>query len=284
MKKLLTFLMLGLSLFAFSCKNVSDSDTGSSETGGGGSEQKKEEKTLDKKEIYKSLLGSYKNTKEYVPSDEVETLILAWDSVTINGTRYSFNPDTDIPSVKDFPQDHFVVKHKYIDDFATIIFIKVNGTYYEITYADHKGKYSEQSKDFDITLKDYPNGKWGPYLYYLKKVSSSEGDSPSQNPSADFSGTYTIKETHTLGDIKLNDGKWSLTEGSASGTYSLNDKELTVSSTKGGHTSSAVFTLVVSGKEVTLKYKSGDGTAIISLFGVKDSSALVNATITLVKK
>ena len=40
MKKLLTFLMLGLSLFAFSCKNVSDSDTGSSQTGGGGSEQK----------------------------------------------------------------------------------------------------------------------------------------------------------------------------------------------------------------------------------------------------
>lgn len=281
MKKLLTFLMLGLSLFAFSCKNVSDSDTGSSETGGGGSEQKKEEKTLDKKEIYKSLLGSYKNKNEY---RKIKTLILAWDSVTINGTRYSFNPDTDIPSIKDFPQDHTVVKQKFVDDFARRIFIKVNGTYYEITYADYKGKYSEQNIDFDIELEDYPNGKVGSYVYSLKKISSSGGGSSSETPSADFSGTYTIKETHTLGDIKLNDGKWSLTEGSASGTYSLNDKELTVSSTKGGHTSSAVFTLVVSGKEVTLKYKSGEGTAIISLFGVKDSSALVNATITLVKK
>ena len=281
MKKLLTFLILGLSLFAFSCKNVSDSDTGSSQTGGGGSEQKKEEKTLDKKEIYKSLLGSYKNESEY---EKIKTLILAWDSVTINGTRYSFNPDTDIPSIKDFPQDHTVVKQKFVDDFARRIFIKVNGTYYEITYANYKGKYSEQNMDFDIKLEDYPNGKVGSYVYSLKKISSSGGGSSSETPSADFSGTYTIKETHTLGDIKLNDGKWSLTEGSASGTYSLNDKELTVSSTKGGHTSSAVFTLVVSGKEVTLKYKSGEGTAIISLFGVKDPSALVNATITLIKK
>lgn len=281
MKKLLTFLMLGLSLFAFSCKNVSDSDTGSSETGGGGSEQKKEEKTLDKKEIYKSLLGSYKNKNEY---RKIKTLILAWDSVTINGTRYSFNPDTDIPSIKDFPQDHTVVKQKFVDDFARRIFIKVNGTYYEITYADYKGKYSEQNIDFDIELEDYPNGKVGSYVYSLKKISSSGGGSSSETPSADFSGTYTIKESHVLGDIKFDNGNWSLTEGSASGTYSLNDKELTVSSTKGGHTSSAVFTLVVYGKEVTLKYKSGDGTAIISLFGVKDSSALVNATITLVKK
>ena len=281
MKKLLTFLMLGLSLFAFSCKNVSDSDTGSSQTGGGGSEQKKEEKTLDKKEIYKSLLGSYKNKNEY---RKIKTLILAWDSVTINGTRYSFNPDTDIPSIKDFPQDHTVVKQKFVDDFARRIFIKVNGTYYEITYADYKGKYSEQNIDFDIELEDYPNGKVGSYVYSLKKISSSGGGSSSETPSADFSGTYTIKESHVLGDIKFDNGNWSLTEGSASGTYSLNDKELTVSSTKGGHTSSAVFTLVVSGKEVTLKYKSGEGTAIISLFGVKDSSALVNATITLVKK
>lgn len=273
--------MLGLSLFAFSCKNVSDSDTGSSETGGGGSEQKKEEKTLDKKEIYKSLLGSYKNKNEY---RKIKTLILAWDSVTINGTRYSFNPDTDIPSIKDFPQDHTVVKQKFVDDFARRIFIKVNGTYYEITYADYKGKYSEQNIDFDIELEDYPNGKVGSYVYSLKKISSSGGGSSSETPSADFSGTYTIKESHVLGDIKFDNGNWSLTEGSASGTYSLNDKELTVSSTKGGHTSSAVFTLVVSGKEVTLKYKSGEGTAIISLFGVKDSSALVNATITLVKK
>ena len=116
--------MLGLSLFAFSCKNVSDSDTGSSETGGGGSEQKKEEKTLDKKEIYKSLLGSYKNESEY---EKIKTLILAWDSVTINGTRYSFNPDTDIPSIKDFPQDHTVVKQKFVDDFARRIFIKKDG-------------------------------------------------------------------------------------------------------------------------------------------------------------
>ena len=282
MKKLLPFLMLSLSLFAFSCKNVNNSDTESSQTGGG--VPQKEEKTLDKKEIYMSLLGSYKNIKEYVPSDQIKTLILARDSVTIDGSRYSFNPDTDIPSVKDFPQDHAVVKYKFVDELETRIFIKINGTYYGITYADRDGRYSEQNISFDIQLKDYPNGKVGSYLPHLKKINSSGGGSSSETPSADFSGTYTIKETHTLGDIKLNDGKWSLTEGSASGTYSLNDKELTVSSTKGGHTSSAVFTLVVSGKEITLKYKSGEGTAIISLFGVKDPSALVNATITLIKK
>lgn len=281
MKKLLTFLMLGLSLFAFSCKNVSDSDTGSSETGGGGSEQKKEEKTLDKKEIYKSLLGSYKNKNEY---RKIKTLILAWDSVTINGTRYSFNPDTDIPSIKDFPQDHTVVKQKFVDDFARRIFIKVNGTYYEITYADYKGKYSEQNIDFDIELEDYPNGKVGSYVYSLKKISSSGGGSSSETPSANFSGTYTIKESHVLGDIKFDNGKWKLTKGSANGTYSIEDKRLTISSTKGGYTASAIFTLVSSGNEVTLKYASGEGTAIIALLGVKDSSALVNATITLVKK
>ena len=124
MKKLLAFLML--SLFAFSCKNVNNSDTESSQTGGG--VPQKEEKTLNKKEIYMSLLGSYKNIKEYVPSDQIKTLILARDSVTIDGSRYSFNPDTDIPSVKDFPQDHAVVKYKSVDELETRIFIKVNGT------------------------------------------------------------------------------------------------------------------------------------------------------------
>lgn len=279
MKKLLAFLML--SLFAFSCKNVNNSDTESSQTGGGVSQ--KEEKTLNKKEIYMSLLGSYKNIKEYVPSDQIKTLILARDSVTIDGSRYSFNPDTDIPSVKDFPQDHAVVKYKSVDELETRIFIKVNGTYYGITYADRDGRYSEQNISFDIQLKDYPNGKVGSYLPHLKKINSSGGGS-SETPSADFSGTYTIKESHVLGDIKFDNGKWKLTKGSANGTYSIEDKRLTISSTKGGYTASAIFTLVSSGNEVTLKYASGEGTAIIALLGVKDSSALVNATITLVKK
>lgn len=280
MKKLLAFLML--SLFAFSCKNVNNSDTESSQTGGG--VPQKEEKTLNKKEIYMSLLGSYKNIKEYVPSDQIKTLILARDSVTIDGSRYSFNPDTDIPSVKDFPQDHAVVKYKSVDELETRIFIKVNGTYYGITYADRDGRYSEQNISFDIQLKDYPNGKVGSYLPHLKKINSSGGGSSSETPSADFSGTYTIKESHVLGDIKFDNGKWKLTKGSANGTYSIEDKRLTISSTKGGYTASAIFTLVSSGNEVTLKYASGEGTAIIALLGVKDSSALVNATITLVKK
>ena len=280
MKKLLAFLML--SLFAFSCKNVNNSDTESSQTGGG--VPQKEEKTLNKKEIYMSLLGSYKNIKEYVPSDQIKTLILARDSVTIDGSRYSFNPDTDIPSVKDFPQDHAVVKYKFVDEFETRIFIKVNGTYYGITYADRDGRYSEQNISFDIQLKDYPNGKVGSYLPHLKKINSSGGGSSSETPSANFSGTYTIKESHVLGDIKFDNGKWKLTKGSANGTYSIEDKRLTISSTKGGYTASAIFTLVSSGNEVTLKYASGEGTAIIALLGVKDSSALVNATITLVKK
>lgn len=280
MKKLLAFLML--SLFAFSCKNVNNSDTESSQTGGGVSQ--KEEKTLNKKEIYMSLLGSYKNIKEYVPSDQIKTLILARDSVTIDGSRYSFNPDTDIPSVKDFPQDHAVVKYKFVDELETRIFIKVNGTYYGITYADRDGRYSEQNISFDIQLKDYPNGKVGSYLPHLKKINSSGGGSSSETPSADFSGTYTIKESHVLGDIKFDNGKWKLTKGSANGTYSIEDKRLTISSTKGGYTASAIFTLVSSGNEVTLKYASGEGTSIIALLGVKDSSALVNATITLVKK
>lgn len=280
MKKLLAFLML--SLFAFSCKNVNNSDTESSQTGGG--VPQKEEKTLNKKEIYMSLLGSYKNIKEYVPSDQIKTLILARDSVTIDGSRYSFNPDTDIPSVKDFPQDHAVVKYKFVDELETRIFIKVNGTYYGITYADRDGRYSEQNISFDIQLKDYPNGKVGSYLPHLKKINSSGGGSSSETPSADFSGTYTIKESHVLGDIKFDNGKWKLTKGSANGTYSIEDKRLTISSTKGGYTASAIFTLVSSGNEVTLKYASGEGTSIIALLGVKDSSALVNATITLVKK
>lgn len=280
MKKLLAFLML--SLFAFSCKNVNNSDTESSQTGGG--VPQKEEKTLNKKEIYMSLLGSYKNIKEYVPSDQIKTLILARDSVTIDGSRYSFNPDTDIPSVKDFPQDHAVVKYKFVDELETRIFIKVNGTYYGITYADRDGRYSEQNISFDIQLKDYPNGKVGSYLPHLKKINSSGGGSSSETPSANFSGTYTIKESHVLGDIKFDNGKWKLTKGSANGTYSIEDKRLTISSTKGGYTASAIFTLVSSGNEVTLKYASGEGTAIIALLGVKDSSALVNATITLVKK
>lgn len=280
MKKLLAFLML--SLFAFSCKNVNNSDTESSQTGGG--VPQKEEKTLNKKEIYMSLLGSYKNIKEYVPSDQIKTLILARDSVTIDGSRYSFNPDTDIPSVKDFPQDHAVVKYKFVDELETRIFIKVNGTYYGITYADRDGRYSEQNISFDIQLKDYPNGKVGSYLPHLKKINSSGGGSSSETPSADFSGTYTIKESHVLGDIKFDNGKWKLTKGSANGTYSIEDKRLNISSTKGGYTASAIFTLVSSGNEVTLKYASGEGTAIIALLGVKDSSALVNATITLVKK
>ena len=246
MKKLLPFLMLSLSLFAFSCKN--------------------------------------KNIKEYVPSDQIKTLILARDSVTIDGSRYSFNPDTDIPSVKDFPQDHAVVKYKFVDELETRIFIKVNGAYYGITYADRDGRYSEQNISFDIQLKDYPNGKVGSYLPHLKKINSSGGGSSSETPSADFSGTYTIKESHVLGDIKFDNGKWTLTKGSANGTYSIEDKRLAISSTKGGYTASAIFTLVSSGNEVTLKYASGEGTAIIALLGVKDSSALVNATITLVKK
>ena len=117
--------------------------------------------------------------------------------------------------------------------------------------------------------------------------SSGQNNSDTSISESEITGSYTISEANGSTFTFSSGGSWTYNYNSRSkeGTWSVSDGGLTISYSLGGNTSTAVFTVSVSGNTYTLTGKSGDYTTIISsAFMITDQSALENGVVTLVKQ
>lgn len=231
-----------------SCSSDSGSDNGDdSETTGN--------VLLDQKiEKYMSYLGEYEGVEDLGGNCFVKKLKLEEKSITIDGTEYPFNPKTDITELEVNDND---------------LRFYVNNVKYVI-----RPPYGE----YDLRFVHYDSNE----MAYMKRVTSSSGGSSGDGDAevVELSGTYSITGS-SYGIRFAADGAWTLTNGGrATGTYVLNGSTLSVTS----NGSTAKFKLSVSGSTVTLDGSNDNySTGILSVWGVKDSQALQNGTVTIVK-
>ena len=121
---------------------------------------------------------------------------------------------------------------------------------------------------------------------YIKNGSNT-GNNTSSLTSSEFIGSYTISEANGSTFTFSSNGNWTYNYSSRSkeGTWSVSDGGLTISYSLGGYSSTAVFSVSVSGNTYTLTGKSGDYTTIISsAFKITNQTALENGVVTLVKQ
>lgn len=229
-----------------SCSSDSGSDNGDdSETSGN--------VLLDQKiEKYMSYLGEYEGVEDLGGNCFVKKLKLEEKSITIDGTKYVFDPEKNITDLES----------------SDLIFY-VNNVKYVI-----RPPYGE----YDLRFVHYDSNE----MAYMKRVTSSSGGSSGGGDAevVELSGTYSITGS-SFGISFAADGAWTLTNGGrATGTYVLNGSTLSVTS----NGSTAKFKLSVSGSTVTLDGSNDNySTGILSVWGVKDSQALQNGTVTIVK-
>lgn len=231
-----------------SCSSDSGSDDGDdSETTGN--------VLLDQKiEKYMSYLGEYEGVEDLGGNCFVKKLKLEEKSITIDGTKYPFNPKTDITELE-------------VNDNDLRFF--VNNVKYVI-----RPPYGE----YDLRFVHYDSNE----MAYMKRVTSSSGGSSGGGDAevVELSGTYSITGS-SFGISFAADGAWTLTNGGrATGTYVLNGSTLSVTS----NGSTAEFKLSVSGSTVTLDGSNDNhSTGILAVWGVQDSQALQNGKITITK-
>lgn len=244
-------LFAGVFMFSsiiLSCSSDSGSDNGDdSETTGN--------VLLDQKiEKYMSYLGEYEGVEDLGGNCFVKKLKLEEKSITIDGTKYPFNPKTDITELE-------------VNDNNLRFF--VNNVKYVI-----RPPYGE----YDLRFVHYDSNE----MAYMKRVTSSSGGSSGGGDAevVELSGTYSITGS-SFGIRFAADGAWTLTNGGcATGTYVLNGSTLSVTS----NGSTAEFKLSVSGSTVTLDGSNDNySTGILAVWGVQDSQALQNGKITITK-
>ena len=237
-----------------SCSSDSGSDNGDN------SETATTEDTLLEKQIalYNSLIGTYEdleNDGEHL----IKKLVLSEDSITVDDKKYSFNPRTD-----------FDTKILGADETCLVFTLDTTRYFLETSVSSLSSA--------DISFGNYYTNKES----YMKRVTSSSGGSSGGGEAevVELSGTYSITGS-SFGIRFAADGAWTLTNGGrATGTYVLNGSTLSVTS----NGSTAKFKLSVSGSTVTLDGSNDNySTGILSVWGVKDSQALQNGTVTIVK-
>lgn len=127
---------------------------------------------------------------------------------------------------------------------------------------------------------------------YKRKTSSTDNNNDDDNTEtsiteSDITGSYTISEANGSTFTFASDGTWNYQYNSSTtdGTWSVSDGELTITYSLGRYSSTAVFTVSVSGDTYTLTGKSGDYITIISsAFKITNQTALENGVVTLVKQ
>ena len=190
------------SSITLSCSSDSGSDDDNDDDKGTGNV------LLDQKiEKYMSYLGEYEGVEDLGGNCFVKNLKLEEKSITIDGTRYSFNPETDITDLE-------------IDDDDLFFF--VNNVKYII--------YPPPYKEYDLVFVHYESNK----MAYMKRVTSSSGGGSGE--ATTLHGTYSFESatgSQTNGSITLSDGTWTYNGSKTNvaaknGTYTVDGSKVTV--------------------------------------------------------
>ena len=240
MKKLIKLFLLCLIAFCvIGCVNPVNNNTGDDD------ENKPVDTTELKKALYNKLLGTWK-LADGEDNDSYESIIFASDSITLDGTRYSFNIQTD------FLLEEEVEEEKRMNSIA---YINVDG----LTFVDFDTSLNDLTK---ITIgKIYfatLNNEYNAIPDYFVRVSDgNESGEPGEE--LDFSvvgdWSYTIAAGNTKTTFSIeDDGTFSFTKNSdvTNGTYSLSGNKITFKFTKDVVETEDTFTISGSEDEITL--------------------------------
>lgn len=183
-----------------SCSSDSGSDNGDDDKTTGNA-------LLDQKiEKYMSYLGEYEGVEDLGGNCFVKKLKLEEKSITIDGTKYPFNPKTDITELE-------------VNDNDLCFF--VNNVKYVI-----RPPYGE----YDLRFVHYDSNE----IAYMKRVTSSSGGGSGE--ATTLNGTYSFESatgSQTDGSITLSDGTWTYNGSKTNvaaknGTYTVDGSKVTV--------------------------------------------------------
>lgn len=245
-----------------SCQSDSGSGDGSPDDSTPAPTSKEKELLEHQVALYKTLCGSYEDIG-YGSNQLIQTLVLAEDSITVDGKRYPFNPEADIDVT-------FKLNDEY---YKNTIFIKLdNILYYFCAY---------QGKAADLEFEDWYKTKGS----LLNRVSSAGG---SDKPvAADFAGEYSYAAETSMefsGKITLSeDGKWTYSGGktnaaATSGTYTADGSKLTMKWFSAVDVSETFTVAVDDGSAVWKSENEYTSTFFTMLFGVETSKKELSFT------
>ena len=267
-----------------------------------------------KEELYKSIIGKWV-FEESDNGNSYPNLLITAESI-----RYIYDNSTytdyicicnfeDISTIKDMKQanENSYNTSSYVnakEQLPEILKLYPKYSDYDLCYYytpnPDSSKMIERFRTFKleegklfVLFADFSNyqniWEYHENTYKLEKNSSStDNNNPETSiTESDLISSYTISEANGSTFTFSSDGTWTYSYNSSTtnGTWSVSDGELIITYTLGGYSSSAVFTVSVSGDTYTLTGKSGDYTTIISsAFKITNQEALENGVVTLVKQ
>lgn len=231
-----------------SCSSDSGSDDDNDDDKGTGNV------LLDQKiEKYMSYLGEYEGVEDLGGNCFVKKLKLEEKSITIDGTKYPFNPKTDMTELE-------------VNDNDLRFF--VNNVKYVI-----RPPYGE----YDLRFVHYDSNE----IAYMKRVTSSSGGGSGE--ATTLNGTYSFESatgSQTNGSITLSDGTWTYNGSKTNvaaknGTYTVDGSKVTVNWTAQADVSET-FTVTDNGDGSVKWVLDGynNSTLFSMLFGVAGQTEL----------
>lgn len=265
MKKLSLFITAGLILFLASCQPPASSPSNPADPESGLNNAKLQEK----KNVYKILIDTEWELDPEIKNKTglLKSINFKNDSITIDGTQYSLNQNTDFYFQEELPS---TCPYK-TGGYNCPLYIFINNNWYGL----------EQYKLPKSTNNSYL-GIWNKSNAYSDMILKSGGGQSGGEPSA-FKGTYSFSAasgTETNGSISLNEGNWTYSGSKTnvaakSGTYSVNGSKITLSWTAGGSPVTEEFTVTVNGSSATWQSSNAVSSTLFSmLFGVAGKTSL----------
>ena len=209
------FLLSIIALCVIGCANPANNSNGDDEN-------KPVDTTELKIALYNKILGTWELEEGDRPDSGYETIVFSSDSITFDGVKKSFEPNTNLFFVDELPEE------KNLRDYGTI-YIDVDGLTAIVFDTSLSNVDSlELGKIFYSEL----NNEWTALPDYFIRVSDGSSESGS-GENLDFSVVgdwgYKINGT-TDSTLKIkNDGSFSFTttSGTYNGSYSLSGNKIT---------------------------------------------------------
>ena len=198
-----------------------------------------------------SYLGEYEGVEDLGGNCFVKKLKLEEKSITIDGTKYVFDPEKNITDL----------------EFSDLIFF-VNNVKYVIL---------PPYEEYDLRFVHYESNE----MAYMKRVTSSSGGGSGEATS--LNGTYSFESatgSQTNGSITLSDGTWTYNGSKTNvaaknGTYTVDGSKVTVNWTAQADVSET-FTVTDNGDGSVKWVLDGynNSTLFSMLFGVAGQTEL----------
>lgn len=235
------FLLSIIALCVIGCANPANNSNGDDEN-------KPVDTTELKMALYNKILGTWELEEGDRPDSGYDTIVFSSDSITFNGEKKSFDPNTNLFFADEVPEE------KNLRGYGTI-YIDVDG----LTAIVFDTSLSNvDSLELGKIYYSELNNEWTAFPDYFIKVSGGNSESGS-GENLDFSvvgdWSYTIAAGNTKTTFSIeDDGTFSFTKNSdvTNGTYSLSGNKITFKFTKDVVETEDTFTISGSEDEITL--------------------------------